>query len=126
MERLKMTTCPTTPNCVSSLAGDPQHHIRPMRLKAPAEMAWEKLKIALGEERGIKIVAEEKPVWYLHAEASSRVFGFVDDVEFQLQPEEKTIQVRSASRVGYWDLGVNRRRVERIRERLKALGVVSD
>lgn len=126
MEQLKLSTCPTTPNCVSSLAGDPQHHIRPMQIRVSPEVAWEKLKLALVEERGIKIVAEEKPAWYLRAEARSRVFGFVDDVEFQIRPQEQVIQVRSAARVGYWDLGVNRRRVERIRVRLNALGVVSE
>jgi uncharacterized protein (DUF1499 family) len=45
----------------------------------------------------------------------------VDDLEFRLIPEEHIIDVRSASRVGYWDLGANRRRVERIRERFQAL-----
>lgn len=61
---------------------------------------------------------------YLHAESRSALFGFVDDVEFQLRPADKTIAVRSASRLGYWDLGVNRRRVEQIREVLRARGVV--
>jgi len=51
---------------------------------------------------------------YLHAEARSRVFRFVDDVEFVLDPGARVIQVRSASRVGYSDFGVNRRRVERL------------
>jgi uncharacterized protein (DUF1499 family) len=125
MEKTKISVCPATPNCVSSLSGDREHYVRPMQLEATAEIAWEKLKLVLGEERGIKIVAEDKPAWYLRAEATSRVFRFVDDVEFQIRPEQKVIHVRSASRVGYWDLGVNRRRAERIRERLKSLDVVS-
>jgi uncharacterized protein (DUF1499 family) len=56
---------------------------------------------------------------YLHAEVRSLVFRFVDDLEFLLQPDG-LIQVRSAARSGYSDLGVNRRRVERIRQRFQA------
>jgi uncharacterized protein (DUF1499 family) len=53
---------------------------------------------------------------YLHAEARSLIFRFVDDVEFLIDPGQRRIQVRSASRIGYSDFGVNRRRVERIRQ----------
>lgn len=125
MENMKISGCPASPNCVSSLAEDPEHYVRPMQLQVGPEIAWEKLKLVLAEERNIKMVAEETAVWHLRTEATSRVFRFVDDVEFQIVPAENVIHVRSASRVGYWDLGVNRRRVERIRERLHALGVVS-
>lgn len=52
---------------------------------------------------------------YWHLEFRSRLFRFVDDVEFLFDLERKVIHVRSASRVGYSDLGVNRKRVERIR-----------
>lgn len=61
---------------------------------------------------------------YLRAEAVSRVFRFVDDVEFEILPEEGSIQVRSASRVGYWDFGVNRRRIERVRDALRRRGII--
>lgn len=57
---------------------------------------------------------------YLRAEAASRVFGFIDDVEFALDPDANLIHVRSASRIGYSDLGVNRDRIERIRMLLAA------
>jgi uncharacterized protein (DUF1499 family) len=53
---------------------------------------------------------------YLHVEFKSAVFGFVDDVEFAIGESPGVIHVRSASRLGYWDMGANRRRVERIRE----------
>jgi uncharacterized protein (DUF1499 family) len=65
----------------------------------------------------IKTVQER----YIHAEFTSFLFRFVDDVEFLLDDGSKTIHVRSASRVGYSDLGVNRRRVEAIRSRFDAL-----
>jgi uncharacterized protein (DUF1499 family) len=53
---------------------------------------------------------------YIHAEFVSSVFRFVDDVEFSFDKTKKLIQVRSASRTGYSDLGVNRRRIEEIRK----------
>jgi uncharacterized protein (DUF1499 family) len=59
---------------------------------------------------------------YLHAQSQSLLFGFVDDIELQLRADEQLIAVRSASRIGYYDWGVNRRRVERIRELLRAHG----
>jgi len=55
---------------------------------------------------------------YLHAECRSAWFGFVDDLELHLRPSEASIAVRSASRLGYSDLGVNRRRVEDLRASL--------
>jgi uncharacterized protein (DUF1499 family) len=89
---------------------------------APDE-AWAALKRVLGAEPRTRVVEEDNERWYLRAEATSRLFRFVDDVEFQLIPEEHLMHVRSASRVGYWDLGVNRRRVERLREALKREGL---
>jgi uncharacterized protein (DUF1499 family) len=55
---------------------------------------------------------------YIHAEFSSRFFKFVDDVEFVLDAETRRIDYRSASRTGYYDFGVNRRRLERVRDHL--------
>lgn len=56
---------------------------------------------------------------YLYAEFKSKLMGYVDDVEFYLDPNENVIHVRSASRLGKSDLGVNRKRVEEIKEKLK-------
>lgn len=64
------------------------------------------------------VAAEER---YIHAAFTSALFRFVDDVEFFLDEGTRTIHVRSASRVGYSDFGVNRRRVEEIRTRFDAL-----
>jgi uncharacterized protein (DUF1499 family) len=60
---------------------------------------------------------------YIHALSKSRIFKFVDDVEFYLPPNESVIHLRSASRVGESDLGVNRRRVEQIRLALRDLNI---
>ncbi|MEZ5584986.1 MAG: DUF1499 domain-containing protein [Candidatus Competibacteraceae bacterium] len=61
---------------------------------------------------------------HLHAECKSLIFRFVDDLEFHLRPNERRIAVRSASRLGYSDLGANRRRVEQVREALRAQGII--
>lgn len=66
---------------------------------------------------------EERPGW-LRAESRSRWLGFVDDLELALVADERRIHVRSASRVGWSDLGVNRRRVEALRAALRAQGVI--
>jgi len=58
---------------------------------------------------------------YIHAKFTSRLFRFVDDVEFCIDDDLKIIHVRSSSRVGYFDFGVNRRRIERIRARFDVL-----
>lgn len=123
MEAPRIAGCPSSPNCVSSLAQDEAHRVSPMPLAVAPAAAWALLKQALAGEPRLRIVEQRENPWYLRAEAASRVFGFVDDVEFHIDPEGKTLHVRSASRVGYWDLGVNRRRVERLREALRTLGL---
>lgn len=123
MELSRISDCPSSPNCVSSRATDSDHLVAPIPVKVGPDEAWEILKRALAAEPRLRIVEERKDQGYLHAEATSRVFRFVDDVEFQLDPENKQLHVRSAARVGYWDLGVNRRRVEHLREVLESQGL---
>jgi uncharacterized protein (DUF1499 family) len=106
--------CPDRPNCVSSLATDTRHFIEPLHFTDEPGKAWARLKAVLQQQPRTRIVAEQGD--YLRAECRSLVFRFVDDVEFVMQPQQQQIQVRSASRTGYSDLGVNRRRVERLRE----------
>ena len=118
----RLAPCPDRPNCVSSDAPDAAHHIEPYRLRGDPQRVWEILQQTLASLPRIKVVSATGD--YLHAEATSLIFRFVDDIEFQLRPEQGVIAVRSASRIGYSDLGVNRRRVETIRERLQSQGVV--
>jgi uncharacterized protein (DUF1499 family) len=115
----RLAACPDSPNCVSSQNDDPRHAIAPFRYEGPAEKARERLIEAVsGMKRARIVVAEER---YLRAEFTSALFRFVDDVEFLLDDGTRTIHVRSASRVGYSDLGVNRRRVEEIRSRFQSI-----
>ena len=107
-------TCPDSPNCVSSkLDADSSQYIEPLTFKDSPDEAMARLKAALLDEKRITIITNEPAV--LRAELRSSVFRFVDDVEFILLAEQGVIHVRSMSRTGYYDFGVNRRRVERIR-----------
>jgi uncharacterized protein (DUF1499 family) len=108
----RLSSCPASPNCVSSQSDDQRHKTDPIRFSAGSAEALARLKmIVLGMERSFLV--RESPD-YLHVEFRT-FLGFVDDVEFHADEGEKVIHLRSASRVGYWDLGVNRRRIEAIR-----------
>jgi uncharacterized protein (DUF1499 family) len=115
----RLSACPASPNCVSSQSQDRKHAVEPLRYKGTAEQAMKLLIEALLGMKRVRIVTTEER--YLHAEFASALFRFVDDVEFLLDDGTNTIHVRSASRVGYSDLGVNRRRVEAIRSRFDTL-----
>jgi uncharacterized protein (DUF1499 family) len=108
-----LADCPQTPNCACSQATRADQRIRPIEFSGPAEVAWQRLnKVVTGMPDCTVVRAEDG---YLHAECSSRIFRFVDDIEFLLDRERRVIHCRSASRVGYSDWGVNRRRLETIR-----------
>lgn len=109
-----LAPCPSSPNCVSSEAVDKTHEIAPFPVITSAKESIDRLSRIIEEMPRTQIV--EKTPDYLHAEFESRIFHFVDDVEFLYDPNKEVIQVRSASRVGYGDLGVNRKRVETIRK----------
>jgi uncharacterized protein (DUF1499 family) len=114
----RLAACPDSPNCVSSQSADPRHAIDPLRYEGTAQKARESLVKAIsGMKRARIVMAEEH---YIHAEFTSAFFRFVDDVEFLLDNGTRTLHVRSASRVGYSDFGINRRRVEEIRSRFDA------
>jgi uncharacterized protein (DUF1499 family) len=91
-------------------------------LDAPPEQVWPAVRAAVLSLPRTQIVAESGD--YLHAECSSAVFGFVDDLELHLRPQGGLIAVRSASRLGYRDFGVNRKRVEKLRAVLAAQCIV--
>ena len=119
----RLAQCPKSRNCVCSDAVDPQHHIEPFQLKVNLERAWaaaQSVVRALPRTTLVTVTTD-----YLHAECRSGSWQFVDDLELQLRPSTGVIAVRSASRIGYFDLGVNRRRVERIRTALRQQEVVS-
>ena len=104
--------CPNKPNCVSSQAKDKQHAIDSFPL-AKSTSSLNLIAEIIQKQPRTRIV--EHTDTYLHAEFTSRWFRFIDDVEFLCLPGEEQMHVRSASRVGYSDLGVNRRRIETLR-----------
>lgn len=112
-----LTPCPASPNCVSSQAGDAEHRIDPLPLAGSPSETRSRLLAVLASEPRVKLV-EEKDA-YLRAEFTSRTLRFVDDVEFLIGAQ--AVDIRSASRLGYADFGVNRERVERLRQRLQEL-----
>ena len=120
----KLSPCPASPNCVSSDAPDGSHSIAPLAISGDPDAAWQALVAHI--ESLPRFDIKERGEDYLRAEARTRLLRFVDDVEFSLRAGEKQIAMRSASRVGYSDLGTNRRRLETIWEALAEAGVVED
>lgn len=114
-----LTPCPASPNCVVSQDADANHVISPISYNGDRGTAQQKLLQVLSVVSRTKIV--EQTDNYIRAESASRIMGFVDDVEFYFPEAEKVIQIRSASRLGESDLGVNRRRLEQIRLALQEL-----
>ena len=116
----QLKPCPDTPNCVNSQApaDDKEHAIAPFSYTGSAKDAITRLKqIVEGMERStINEVTDD----YLYAEFSSKLMGFVDDVEFYAPPGESVIHTRTAARLGKSDLGVNRKRTEEIRAQFTA------
>jgi uncharacterized protein (DUF1499 family) len=117
----RLKPVPGTPNAVSSQTQSPTHAVAPLAYRSSPEVAMEALARIIAAMPGATIIARQAD--YLYAEFESTWMGFVDDVEFHLPATERVIHVRSASRLGHGDLGVNRRRVEAIRAALAAAGV---
>jgi uncharacterized protein (DUF1499 family) len=114
----QLAACPNTPNCVSSQASasDQEHSIAPIAFEGEGKGAIAKLKTIIENSERTKIIQADDN--YLYAEFASQLMGFVDDVEFYADDSAKVIHVRSASRLGQSDLGVNRKRVEALRSKL--------
>lgn len=107
----RLRACPPSPNCVSSEAGTSEAQ----RVEALPTAAWNRLPETIAAMGGDVTEQGER---YVAAEFTSRLMRYVDDLELRLAGD--AVHVRSASRVGYSDMGVNRDRVEALRERLGA------
>ena len=114
----RLAECPDSPNCVSTQADREHQRMDAIPLAIDAAEAVSVLKrILLAMPRSQIVTADEH---YLHAEFTSRLFRFVDDVEFFIDGEQRAIHFRSASRVGHSDLGVNRQRMQTIVKQFQA------
>jgi len=118
----RLADCPYSPNCVCSDAADPSNRIAPFELAIPPKEAWNEIRAAVTALPRTRIVQRTSD--YLHAECRSQWFGFVDDLELHLRPARNAVAVRSASRIGHWDFGVNRARVDQLRSDLVKRGVI--
>ena len=108
----RLAACPDSPNCVSTQADREPQRMDAIPLTINAADAMSALKrVVTALPRSRIITADEH---YLHAEFTSALFRFVDDVEFFIDGEQRVIHFRSASRVGRSDLGVNRQRMQTI------------
>jgi uncharacterized protein (DUF1499 family) len=114
----RLAPCPATPNCVSTQAEDAQHRMEPIPLEGTPQEAIERIQSAVAAMPRMKLITQHDN--YLHFEATSLLFRFVDDVEFYVDDDAHLIHFRSASRVGHSDLGANRAGMEQIREKLRA------
>ena len=110
-----LAPCPDSPNCVSSLATDGERRVAPLQVAETRKASMARLQALLRQLPRVEfdVVGQSR----IQARFSSRILRFVDDVTFYVR-EDGVVEVRSASRVGYWDLGANRRRVESLREQL--------
>lgn len=116
-EDRRFARCPSSPNCVSSDApADDSHYIEPLRVDGNGAQTWQAVLEYLQDQPAYTIV--ERRADYLRAEARTRLLRFVDDVEFHLRIDQGEIAMRSASRIGYSDLGANRHRLEALRQAL--------
>ncbi|MBE9053208.1 DUF1499 domain-containing protein [Nostocales cyanobacterium LEGE 11386] len=116
-----LSSCPASDNCVVSQDADAKHAIEPIKYHIERDAARETLLKVLSVVPRTEVI--EQTDNYIHALSKSRIFKFVDDVEFYLPANESVIHLRSASRVGESDLGVNRRRLEQIRLALRDLNI---
>ncbi len=110
----KLTRCPEKPNCVSSeFAADVAHYIDPVAIpQSITSKILSRLKNRVREMGGSIQVENDN---YLAVTFTSSIFRFVDDLEIRIDTDQKMIHLRSASRVGYSDRGINRKRIERLK-----------
>lgn len=109
----RLRPCPPTPNCVSSEGADPSHAVEPLRFHGDPDEAFARLVGQVRSRPRTELLTLEDG--YAHFEVRTWL-GFRDDLELRLEREALQVHVRSASRIGRSDLGVNRARVESLRE----------
>jgi len=108
----KFHPCPKSPNCVSTQSTDEKHRMHPIKYTSTVAETKEKLKKIVNTFKRTKLITETEN--YLHFEFRTATFKFVDDVEFYLDEKEKLIHFRPAARLGWSDMGVNKKRMKSI------------
>ena len=114
----QLAACPDKPNCVSTQATDDAHRIEPLAFASdPGDMELA-VRDAITSFPRTKIITDDGG--YFHAECTSLICRYVDDLEIWIDGEARLVHARSGSRMGYSDLGVNRKRVEKLFEAIKS------
>ncbi len=108
----QLAACPEKPNCVSTQATDEGHQIQPLTFDSEQDAMVAAVRDALAKFPRTQIITDADG--YFHAECTSLICRYVDDLEVWIDGEARLVHARSASRVGYSDLGVNRKRVEQL------------
>jgi uncharacterized protein (DUF1499 family) len=111
----RLSKCPDTPNCVcSEYKDDTGHYIEPIQIpKNHGPDIMPVLEQVIGKMGGNILTQEEN---YLAATFKSKIFGFVDDLEIRIDLAKSVIHIRSASRVGRGDMGVNKKRADLLKK----------
>ena len=119
--QIELKACPDKPNCVSSMATG-NHAIEPFRLTENSKLDTQKLiQLINNADTNVSITNNDQ---HIHVEFTSRIFRFIDDLDLIIDLKQNVIHVRSASRTGHYDFGVNRRRVETLRILFKDAGLI--
>ena len=108
----RLADCPSSPNCVATQSGDASQRMDALVFRDDPASAKARLKSVIQALPRMHMVSETDE--YMHVEATTALFRFVDDVEFVIDADSKVIHFRSASRVGHSDLGANRKRMTEI------------
>jgi uncharacterized protein (DUF1499 family) len=111
----KLAPCKASPNGVSTQMEDEYHKIDPIPFKETLQETHDKIIEAIKAYPRTKIIKDNLDEKYLYVNFMSKSWGFVDDVEFYFDEENNVVQFRSQSRIGYGDMGENRKRLEWIR-----------
>lgn len=114
----KLKPCPDSPNCVSSME-DGDHRIKPLKVYETQSRNQDRIVAFLQEQYDASVI--ERSDTYLRMTISTTL-GFIDDLELRYSSDKNLVHIRSASRIGHSDLGVNRQRIEKLREHLKNHG----
>jgi uncharacterized protein (DUF1499 family) len=109
----KLPPCPRRPNCISSEEDAGSAQIEPLAFSGTPGAAWECLKRAIQSIGGTIELESDGYIW---AVFKTTVFRFVDDMDFRIDPRNRVVHLRSASRIGYYDFGVNNRRTAALRQ----------
>lgn len=121
-EGSELPACPPSPNCVNSEV-DTEHFVKPFVLEGDTATAWQQIRDQVIQSKRTTVVFEQAD--FIHAEVVSPLRVYTDDLVLRLDAENNLVHLRSSSRLGYYDFGVNRDRVEALRSALVERGAIA-